>query len=204
MKSSLALATVILLGWNSTLALDREWKELCYRGHTRYTVQRDSAGTWIHAEAIGQNSALFCSTKPVLRGAKLEWRWRVLRHPAGADTDVRSGDDRAAAVFVLVHRSVLPWRTRGLLYQWVPARDCGRWTQSPYASGIKVITLENAPADSVWRSEQRDLSADLRACFGTVPPNIEAVGILCDADDTGDHAIADFGPLEIVTADGQR
>lgn len=204
MKVPLGFATLILLGWNSPLARDSEWKEVSYRGYTHYTVQRDSSGSWMHAEAIGQNSALFYSTKPVPRGAALKWRWRVFRHPAGADTDVRSRDDRAAAVFVLVHRSILPWRTRGLLYQWAPGRDCGRWTQSPYASGIKVITLENAPADSVWRSEQRDLSADLRACFGAVPSSIEAIGILCDADDTGDHAIADFGSLEIVPAEDHR
>lgn len=201
---ALAFVSVMQLNWDSVHGPRRDWKEVSYKGHTRYSVERDSSGAWLHADADGNNSALFHRVPPVLRGASLKWRWRVLRHPAGADTEVRSQDDRAAAVFVLVHRSILPWRTRGLLYQWAPGRECGRWTQSPYASDIKVITLENDAADGAWRSEQRDLDADLRAAFGALPQKIEAIGVLCDADNTGDRASADFGPLEIVIADRHR
>lgn len=115
---------------------------------------------------------------------------------------MRSTDDRAAAVVVIIHRSVLPWRTRALIYQWAPACERARCEPSPYGSEIRVITVENAAADGEWRTEERDLTADLRAAFGKAPPSIEAIGVLCDADNTKDRAVADFGPLELLVAVG--
>ena len=198
------LVVVLLLDWRLITQPHGPWREVAYRGHTTYVAYEDSAEACVRAEARGTNSALFYRIPTGYQLSGLRWRWRVLRHPAGANTSVKGLDDRAAAVFVLVHRSIFPGRSRGLLYQWANGRDRGHWTRSPYEPGIKVITLENAPADSGWRSEQRDLREDLRVAFGAVPTKVEAVGILCDADDTGGHAIADFGPLEILARDAAR
>lgn len=193
------LAAELVLDWNLVAHPRGPWREVSYRGHTAYVAQADSSERYLHAEARGTNSALFFSIPSNTQVSELRWRWRVLRHPAGANTTLKRADDRAAAVFVLVHRSIFPWRTRGLLYQWANGGECGRWTSSPYARGIKVITLENAPADSVWRSERRNLREDLKAAFESVPADIEAIGVLCDADNTGDRAIADFGSLRLMT-----
>ena len=198
------LAAELVLDWNLVAQPRGPWREVCYRGHTAYVAQADSAEMCLHAEARGTNSALFFPIPSNTQLSELRWRWRVLHHPAGANTTLKRFDDRAAAVFVLVHRSILPWRTRGLLYQWANGSECGRWTPSPYAHGIKVITLENAPADRVWRTERRNLREDLRAAFEAVPANIEAIGVLCDADDTGDRAIADFGSLRLLATVERR
>lgn len=194
------LTTAITLSWSALADRSGPWRELSYRGHTAYTIQRDSTATdsatsCLHAEARGTYSAL---VHVVPKGAgltELSWRWRVLCHPDGADPSSRKRDDRAAGVFVLVHRSVLPWRTRGILYQWSPAGAPGVWTSSPYASEIKVLTLQTAPAGPAWRTEQRDIRADLLAAFGVVPSSIEAIGVVCDADNTGGTAISEFGEL---------
>ncbi len=199
MIALLLLAAELLLDWNLIAQPRGPWREVSYRGHTAYVAQADSAERYLRADARGTNSALFYSIPSNTQVSELRWRWRVLRHPAGANTTLKRSDDRAAAVFVLVHRSIFPWRTRGLLYQWANGGECGRWTSSPYAPGIKVISLENAPADSVWRSERRNLREDLKAAFESVPANIEAIGVLCDADNTGDRAIADFGLLRLLT-----
>lgn len=195
------LAAMLTIGWDTLAEPHSPWREVSYKGHTAYRVERDSIGLCLHAEANGTNSALFY---PVPEGAEissLTWRWRVLRHPAGADPSKRRLDDRAAAVFVLIHRSILPWRTQGLLYQWAPAGIAGRWTSSPYAAGIRVITLERAPAGEVWREERRDLRADLVAAFGAAPERIEAIGVLCDADNTGGSATAEFGVITCASAE---
>ena len=186
----------LTLGWGEGLRIDGEWKEVRYKGRTTYTLVRDSAGVRLRAEARNQNSALFHALPAGAQVHRLRWRWRVLRHPEGADPSVRERDDRAASVFVLVHRSLLPWRTRGLLYQWAPAGHAGRWTVSPYARDIKVLTLEQAPASATWLLEERDLDQDLRTAFGAVPTSIEAIGVLCDSDNTGEDALAEFGELE--------
>ena len=201
LTAALALAATLHLGYGDGPGIPAAWKMVSYRGRTSYTVLRDSSRTWLHAEARGQNSALFHAVGPEAREAKLDWSWRVLHHPAGADTRTRAGDDRAAAIFVLVHRSFLPWRTRGLVYQWAEGEPCDRWESSPYASGIKVITLQNGPAGGAWRTESRDLAADLRAAFGSLPDGIQAIGVLCDADNTGGVAEAEIGELRLRWAE---
>lgn len=185
----------LALGWGSLHANHGPWQEMQYRGRTEYQVMSAGEAVVLHAEARHSNSALFHAWP---RGAPIErirWRWRVLRHPNGADPSRRAADDRAAAVFVMVRRSILPWRTRGLLYQWAPAATRAGWTSSPYASGIRVLTLSTLPSGPDWIEEQRDLRADLLAAFGEVPDRIEAIGVLCDSDNTGDEAIAEFGEI---------
>ncbi len=194
----IALAMTLRLDYGTDRALAPEWRVVSYRGRTHYEPQRDSSAAWLRAEAKGKNSALFWPLDRDVRGATLSWKWRALRHPVGADTRVRSRDDRTAAVFIMVHRSILPWRTKGLLYQWAQGEAPGRWQNSPYASGIKVITLRNSSAIGEWHSEERDLGADLAAAFGTAPERVEAIGVLCDADNTGDVASADIGVLQLT------
>jgi hypothetical protein len=153
------------------------------------------------AEARNANSALLTPLPIDPRDVVLRWRWRVLRHPAGADPTIRSRDDRAAGVLVIVRRSWIPWRTRALLYQWTPARPAGEWSHSPYSGRVPSIVLRDAPADSMWREETRDLGADLRRAFGTEPERIVAIGVICDADDTGDRASAEFGAIEVLSGE---
>lgn len=201
---SAILATVLTLGWASLAERHGPWQEVCYKGHTTYRVERDSAGVCLHAEANGTNSALFHSIPEGVQVSELAWRWRVLRHPAGADPSEKRLDDRAAAVFILIHRSLLPWRTQGLIYQWAPAGEAGRWTNSPYAAGIRVITLETGPTGEAWRQERRDLNADLVAAFGEVPERIEAIGVLCDADNTKGVASSEIGEIQCTVLEASR
>jgi hypothetical protein len=128
----------------------------------------------------------------------------VLEHPAGADPDVRARDDRAAGVLVVVRRSVFPWRTRMLLYQWTPARAAGTWSRSPYSGEVRTLVLRDSPADGAWREEVRDLGADLEQAFGVSPERIAGVGVICDTDNTGTSAVAEFGALELLAGEAAR
>lgn len=190
------IASWQLLEWGAAGAPDRAWSELRYRGRTTYVVLDDSLGTRLRAESRGTHSALVQRLREDQTLKRLRWRWRVLASPAGADPRTRKGDDRAAAVFVLVQRSVLPWRTRGLLYQWASAPPTGEWVSSPYARHIRVLTLRREAAGPGWHEEERDIEADLIAAFGQLPEAIEAVGVICDTDNTRGHALAEFGALE--------
>ena len=196
------MAVALTLDWGRSTDSHGPWQEVRYKGRTTYRVDHDSVGVLLHAEANGTNSALFHAVGDGIYVSRLTWRWRVLRHPAGADPTKKSLDDRAAAVFVLIHRSWLPWRSQGLIYQWAPKGEPDRWTSSPYASQIRVLTLERAPEGPGWRSESRDVRADLIAAFGKVPDHIEAIGVMCDADNTGSTAVAEFGEIVCETALG--
>lgn len=192
----IALLLASLLAWGAGPEPGAPWREVRYRGHTSYRVVADSSGVRLLASSRAANSALFHPAPPGEPPGEIAWRWRVLRHPEGADTRRRSGDDRAAAVFVLVRRGWWPGATQGLLYQWSTDGTDETWRRSPYAAGVHVITLRRGPAGHAWYDERRDLAADLRAAFGTAPRRIEAVGVLCDTDDTKSEASAEFAGIE--------
>jgi len=191
----------LVLSWSGGASSERPWHEQRYAGHTRYTPLGDSASAPLRAVSDAANSALLTPLDLDPSRVTLSWRWRVLEHPRGADPERRRADDRAAAVLVIVRRSFLPWRTRALMYQWSPARPAGEWSRSPYSGNVRTVVLRNAPADSLWREETRDLAADLARAFGEVPPRIEAIGVISDTDNTRGRAVAEFGPITVTTAE---
>ncbi|HYM81318.1 MAG TPA: DUF3047 domain-containing protein [Candidatus Limnocylindria bacterium] len=193
------IAATLLLPWHPEARGGREWHEHRYHGRTSYVALGDTANAPLHAETLGNNSALLTRLRIDPHGVVLRWRWRVLVHPDEADPEVRSRDDRAAGVLLVVRTSLFPWRTRALLYQWTPAQRSGLWSRSPYSRNVRTLVLEHAPADSLWREETRDLEADLARAFGQTPDAIAGLGVICDADNTGRRAVAEFGPLQLVT-----
>jgi hypothetical protein len=189
------------LAWGSNGRLGADWQELRYRGRTHYSVHEGEPGPVLRAESRGRHSAL---VHRIARGAppdSIGWKWRVLQHPERADPMARERDDRPAAVFVLVRRSLLPWRTRGLLYQWSAARPVGERARSPYAPDIHVITLRNRAAGADWVEETRDLAGDLERSFGMKIGRIDAIGVICDTDNTRGTAIAEFGEIHCWSAE---
>jgi len=174
------------------------WQERRYRGRTEYTPLIAAGDTTLRAVARGASSALLHPLGCDPHGARLEWRWRVLAHPEGADPGVRARDDRAAGVIVIVRRGWFPWSIRALLYQWTPAAAPGVWSRSPYSGNVRTLVLRSDPADSTWRTEHRDLGADLARAFGETPESIEAIGVICDADNTGATAAAEFGAIRWI------
>ncbi len=193
----LILGAWLSLAWGRPGALDEAWREIRYRGRTQFVVVADSSGVRLSADAVAGNSGLVRALPRGARLKQLRWKWRVLRHPEGADTSHRSGDDRAAGIMVLVHRSLLPWRTRALLYQWSPGASLGPWVSSPYARDIRVLNLSRDPAGEAWFEVTRDVARDLREVFGEDVTSVEAIGVICDADNTGDRATAEFGEIQI-------
>jgi hypothetical protein len=185
-------ALALALSWGSP-GTPGGWQEQRYAGRTVYTPRTSGGDTTMRAIARGTNSALIHAIGLDPRGVTLEWRWRVFAHPKGADPEARSKDDRAAGLLVLVRRGLFPWSWRAPLYQWSESPPAEVWSHSPYSRNVKTLTLRTGPADSTWRTERRDLAADLRQAFGEVPETIEAIGVICDADNTGSLAAAEFG-----------
>ena len=62
---------------------------------------------------------------------------------------------------------------------------------SPHTSHVRMIVVESGTARlGRWLGYERDVLADYRAAFGEEPTPITGVGIMSDADDTGESALA--------------
>jgi hypothetical protein len=128
----------------------------------------------------------------------LSWDWRVDRLPEHEALRRKNGSDAAARVYVDFETRGLPWQKRSLDYVWSASLPVGTILGSAYGSRANIIVVESG-AESLgrWRHEERDLEADFRRCFGGHSPDVVAVGVMTDTDDTGDHALAYFDALHI-------
>ena len=72
----------------------------------------------------------------------------------------------------------------------------GTVIDSPYASKTKIVVLQNgtSPLDT-WITEEVNVYEDYRKLFNKEPDEVQAVGILTDADDTSSEAMADYDDI---------
>jgi hypothetical protein len=151
---------------------------------------------------------------------RLSWRWKVDRVVAKADLARRDGDDFAARVYVFfdippqelalgerlklqlarwLHGGDVP--AGGLCYVWDNRHAIGTIAPNPYAPAIRTVVLRSGGGEAgAWVDERRDLEADFRAAFGTLPSGVPPVtGIAAgnDTDQSGESATAWFGDFRL-------
>jgi hypothetical protein len=192
---------VLELGWGThPEGLDERWREQRLWGRTDYRLERVGEVPVLRAEASSAGSALYRRFEPrPVSGLRLCWSWEAVLFPEGESMRTKGGDDRAAAVAVVFEESWLPWRTKAIFYVWSRDLPVGSRFPNPFAGGVRVLVLRSGDAGG-WESEERDLAADYRLCFGEDPGTVEAVGVLTDADNTGSRAAARYGPISLLRA----
>ena len=52
-----------------------------------------------------------------------------------------------------------------------------------------------------WIKYRRNILDDFEKYFGSPPPNVKAIAIMTDTDNTGGRASACYGPIYLDTAD---
>ena len=190
---------------------------------TRFEVEQLDGQRVLKVDADGSYGNLVHPTKVQLNSqATLAWRWRVEQFVEGADLRTRSGDDGAAKVCVffdlptdrlpfgertrlaLAHRAtgeVVPSET--LCYVWDTKEAKGSEFANAFTKRIRMVVLESGPAakPGAWVAEHRNLLADYRRAFGEEAgdtlPDVVAVAISADADNTHGHGIAYFSDLDL-------
>jgi hypothetical protein len=132
----------------------------------------------------------------------------------------KAGDDYAARVYVLFDypAAKLPFGTRAKLrlgealygqplptaalnYVWDNRQPQGTIRPNAYTDRARMVVLQTGKARAgEWVVETRDLLADFRAAFGEDPPDITAIAIATDTDNTGSRATAWYGDFEFLSA----
>lgn len=159
---------------------------------------------------------------PLNASTTLRWRWRVDDFVKDADLHTRSGDDGAAKICVFFDfpterlslgertRLALARRTTGeevpsetLCYVWDIKEAKGTELVNAFTKRIRMVIVESGPAASAgaWVPERRNLLADYRRAFGEeagdTVPDIVAVAISADADNTHGHGLAYFSDIDL-------
>jgi hypothetical protein len=195
-----AFATEILLD-DYQGGLSPKWEEKSFKGTTLYQVTREDNQWCIKATSNSSASGLYYKISyDTKKYPILTWRWKVDHVLSNGNALKKEGDDYAARIYV-VFPSILFWKTRAINYIWANKLPRGTSVANPYASNAIMIAVESGSTDTgKWLDERRNVFEDFRRYFRQDPPLVGAIAIMTDTDNTGEKAVACYGPIRILSA----
>jgi hypothetical protein len=178
--------------------LSPRWEQKSFRGETNYQVVTEGTGKVLHARSQGTASGLIFKKEYRLQDYPLlSWRWKVQGIIPKADETEKSGDDYAARVYVIFPHWFFP-KTRTISYVWGNTLPQGRTVPSPYTVNAMIVAVGSGTEKiGEWIVERRNVLEDYRRLFKEEPPQVGAIAIMTDTDNTGASAEAWYDDLQI-------
>src|SRR5262245_45408417 len=158
----------------------------------------------IHLKSHGERSTIARAIRVDLAVTPiLEWSWKTVRLPGGADVRRADTSDLSAHLLVVWPRAPRLIRSRILAYAWdttAPANTIERSRKTPT---VTFIIVRSGAADLArWLTERRDVGADYRSVYGEDPDPVQAVALSIDTNDTGAPAEAFVGAISFRPRSG--
>jgi Protein of unknown function (DUF3047) len=127
----------------------------------------------------------------------LEWSWKVVTLPKGANSCAKATDDQAAQVYVVWERFPSAVRSRILGYVWDTTQPIGTICKSEKTGTVTYVVVRSGAAEAgKWLAEHRNVREDFKKIYGEEPGNPDAVSISIDSNDT--HSVAESYVGKIV------
>ena len=171
-------------------------------GHPRYdfTVVEDSGHRALELKSENEHSTIAREIDVDLAATPvLEWAWRVITQPAGADLTKRTTSDASGHVFVVWPRFPAMLRSRLIGYIWDPVIPVDTIVPSPKTSLVSFVVARSGPRGlGQWSIERHDVAADYRRIYGEPAPKPGAVALSIDTNDTRASAAARFGRIAFL------
>ena len=179
----------------STLA---GWEEKVFEGKTSYRFFRLNGANVLLAESHGTASGLIKKEHVDIRKYPyLNWSWRIENRLDVENEKIKSGDDYAARIYVVIDGGILVWRTRALSYVWANAAPKGEIWENAFAGRNALMVAMRSRQDklSTWYSEKRNAYKDLKSLFGREFQFIDAIALMTDTDNSQKRAKAYYGDI---------
>ena len=126
----------------------------------------------------------------------LEWEWKSIVLPKGADSCKKATDDQAGQVFVLWPRFPEAVRSRIIGYVWDTTQPVGTICKSEKAGMVTYIVVRSGSADlNRWITEQRNVVDDFKRVYGEAPDDPAVLSVAIDSNDTNSTAEAMYGAI---------
>jgi hypothetical protein len=126
----------------------------------------------------------------------LEWEWKSIVLPNGANSCKKATDDQAGQVFVLWPRFPQEVRSRIIGYVWDTTQPVGTTCKSEKAGMVTYIVVRSGSADlNRWITEQRNVVDDFKRVYGEAPDDPAVLSVAIDSNDTHSTAEAMYGAI---------
>jgi DUF3047 family protein len=172
-------------------------------GHPRYdfTIVDDGGRLALELRSTEEHSTIAKEIAVDLADTPvLEWAWRIVTQPVGADLTKWGTSDSSGHIFVVWPRFPAMLRSRLIGYVWDPAIRAGEVVTSAKTGVVKFVIARSGRAGlGEWAVERHDVAADYRRIYGEPPPRPGAVALSIDTNDTRSTAVARFGRIAFGT-----
>lgn len=173
------------------------WAEKSFYGQTQYTIVERNGDNVLLAESKNSASALYKKIRIDLEKTPyLNWSWLVVKHLGDINERQKEGDDYPARVYVIISGGVFFWKTRAINYVWSSNQPEGSIWPNAYTDNARMIALESGGAFlGQWRTEKRNIRADLRRQFGEDLRYIDGIAVMSDTDNSHGQALSYYRNL---------
>jgi hypothetical protein len=197
----------------------RAWQVAGFKRPTEYRLVDHGGRAVVSAYAQGSASGLVYPVSVDLHDYPfLHWHWMVPALIPSADNTRRQTEDSPVRVIVafdgdkstlpledrilfdqfrMIARHELPYAT--LVYIWENRVPRETIIASAHTSRIQMIVVESGDANvGRWPEYVRNVREDYRRAFGEEPGPVRSVGIMTDADNTGEAASGYYGDIRFL------
>lgn len=189
-------SSIINIGRFSDSTLEG-WKEKSFKGNTEYKFIQDHGKTILHAESKASASGLFYEKEiDLLKTPIINWQWKIDKIVKDVNETTKQGDDYPARVYVIFSGGLFFWRTRAINYVWSNNQTVGATWKNAYTDNARMIAVRAGEQQiDKWISEKRNIREDYKKLFGEDIETADAIAIMTDTDNSGGHAIANYGDI---------
>jgi hypothetical protein len=195
--TNLSIAEPLPIGLFSASNLDG-WEEKVFQNSTSYNLVSLDNRYVLSAESQDSASGLFKKVHiDIQKFPYLNWSWRIENRLDIQDEKVKSGDDYAARVYIVIDGGILIWRTRAISYVWANAALKGETWENAFAGkNAQMMALRSKEDKTLtWYSEKRNVHEDLMRLFNIDFQYVDAVAIMTDTDNSHEKAKAFYGDI---------
>lgn len=177
------------------------WKTKEFSGQTQYRLIMQDGLKVLEANSNAAASGMFYEQRIDLHKTPIiNWRWRIENRLGDIDEQIKSGDDFAARVYVVVSGGLAFWDTKAINYVWASTSPKDKTWPNPFAGDNAMMVAVRSSADKTgtWYAEKRYIRADFKKLTGEDIRYIDAVAIMTDTDNAKGKAKAYYGDIHFT------
>jgi len=130
----------------------------------------------------------------------LEWEWKSIVLPKGANSCKKALDDQAGQIFVVWPRFPEQVRSRIIGYVWDTTQPIGTVCRSEKTGMVTYVVVRSGPAElNKWLTEKRNVVEDFKKIYGEAPDDPAALSLSIDSNDTGTTSEAMIGVIRFTS-----
>jgi Protein of unknown function (DUF3047)/Prokaryotic membrane lipoprotein lipid attachment site len=163
-----------------------------------FKIEADGNGRVLHMKSENEGSTISRQIKlDIKQYPLLQWRWKAVTLPKGADSRKKATDDQACQVYITFPRFPQAVRSRNIGYVWDTSAPAGLIVPSEKNATVVYVIVRSGPGEAgKWIAETRNVYEDYKKIYGEEPgEEVGAVSVATDSNDTQSSAECFVGEI---------